>query len=223
MLKARYKYDTLIEAGLDEAGRGCLWGPFYAAAVVWKNEELWTEEIRKLSEQIKDSKKISGKKRDKIYEGILKHAEGYGVGIVTSQEIDSWGMTRANRTAFERALESLPTKPERILIDGCLAIESSLEQVVEPQLDNTYICVAAASIVAKVSRDRAVVETVNSSPELNSRYDLANNKGYGTLKHRNGITQHGKHELHRNLFLRKLLGTKSSNTNDTTFAFLEET
>ena len=200
MLKSRYKYDTLIEAGLDEAGRGCLWGPFYAAAVVWKNEESWTDEIRKLSEQIKDSKKISGKKRDKIYEGILKHAEGYGVGIVT-----------------------LPTQPQRILIDGCLAIESSLEQVVEPQLDNTYICVAAASILAKVSRDRAIIEMVNTNAELNNKYDLANNKGYGTLKHRNGITQHGKHELHRNLFLRKLLGTKSSNTNDTTCAFLEET
>ena len=67
MLKSRYNYDTLIEAGLDEAGRGCLWGPFYAAAVVWKNEELWTDEIRKLSEQIKDSKKISEKKRNRIY------------------------------------------------------------------------------------------------------------------------------------------------------------
>jgi len=222
MLKSRYKYDTIIEAGLDEAGRGCLWGPFYAAAVVWKNEELWTNEIRELSEQIKDSKKISEKKRNRIYEGILKHAEGYGVGIVTSEEIDSWGMTKANRTAFERALGSLPKQPQRILIDGCLAIESSLEQVVEPELDNTYICVAAASIIAKVSRDRAIVEMVEKNPKLGEKYDLANNKGYGTLKHRNGIVTHGKHELHRNLFLRKLLGTKSSNTQDTTCAFLEE-
>jgi len=222
MLKSRYKYDTIIEAGLDEAGRGCLWGPFYAAAVVWKNEELWTNEIRELSEQIKDSKKISEKKRNRIYEGILKHAESYGVGIVTSEEIDSWGMTKANRTAFERALGSLPKQPQRILIDGCLAIESSLEQVVEPELDNTYICVAAASIIAKVSRDRAIVEMVEKNPKLGEKYDLANNKGYGTLKHRNGIVTHGKHELHRNLFLRKLLGTKSSNTQDTTCAFLEE-
>jgi ribonuclease HII len=222
MLKSRYKYDTNIEAGLDEAGRGCLWGPFYAAAVVWKNEELWTNEIRELSEQIKDSKKISEKKRNRIYEGILKHAESYAVGIVTSEEIDSWGMTKANRSAFERALESLPKQPQRILIDGCLAIESSLEQIVEPELDNTYICVAAASIIAKVSRDRAILEMVEKNPKLGEKYDLANNKGYGTLKHRNGIVTHGKHELHRNLFLRKLLGTKSSNTQDTTCAFLEE-
>jgi ribonuclease HII len=222
MLKSRYKYDTIIEAGLDEAGRGCLWGPFYAAAVVWKNEEFWTNEIRELSEQIKDSKKISEKKRNKIYEGILKHAESYAVGIVTSEEIDSWGMTKANRTAFERALASLPKQPQRILIDGCLAIESSLEQVVEPELDNTYICVAAASIIAKVSRDRAIVDMVEKNTQLGEKYDLANNKGYGTLKHRNGIVKYGKHELHRNLFLRKLLGTKSSNTQDTTCAFLEE-
>jgi len=223
MLKSRYKYDTNIEAGLDEAGRGCLWGPFYAAAVVWKNEEVWTNEIRELSEQIKDSKKISEKKRNRIYEGILKHAESYSIGIVTSEEIDSWGMTKANRSAFERALASLPKQPQRILIDGCLAIESSLEQIVEPELDNTYICVAAASIIAKVSRDKAIVEMVEKNPKLGEKYDLANNKGYGTLKHRNGIVTHGKHELHRNLFLRKLLGTKSSNTQDTTCAFLEET
>jgi len=222
MLKSRYKDDNLIECGLDEAGRGCLWGPFFAGAVIWKKEELWTDEIRELSALIKDSKKLSAKKRDKIYEGILKHAEAYGVGIVTSQEIDSWGMTKANRTAFERALNALNIKPERILIDGCLAIDIKIEQIVEPELDNTYISVAAASILAKVSRDKAIVEMTQKDNLLNEKYDLENNKGYGTLKHRNGILKYGKHELHRNLFLRKLLGNKSSNTQDTTCAFLEE-
>ena len=231
MLKSRYNSDdSLIECGLDEAGRGCLWGPFYAGAVIWKNEELWTDEIRKLSEQIKDSKKISAKKRQRIYEGIIKHAEAYGVGIVTPQEIDSWGMTKANKTAFERALSSFSKQPQRILIDGCLAIDglsssasedSSLEQIVEPELDNTYICVAAASIVAKVSRDKAIVELVEKDKTLSEKYDLENNKGYGTLKHRNGILKYGKHALHRNLFLRKLLGN-SNNSQDTTCAFLED-
>jgi ribonuclease HII len=205
MLKSRYKYDTCIEAGIDEAGRGCLWGPFYAAAVVWKPELEWDDELRKLSEEIKDSKKISKKKRSRIYEGIIKHAQSYGIGIVTSQEIDLWGMTKSNRTAFERALSNLSVTPQRILIDGCLAIDSSIEQVVEPELDNQYICVAAASIIAKVSRDKAVEEIVKNKSELAEKYDLDNNKGYGTLKHRNGILKHGKHELHRNLFLRKLL------------------
>ena len=222
MLRARHKYDDKIEAGVDEAGRGCLWGPFYAGAVIWKPESEWNDEIKKLSEQIKDSKKISEKKRNKIYEEILKHAESVGVGIVTSEEIDSWGMTKANRTAFERALANLSKTPQRILIDGCLAINSTTEQVVEPELDNTFICVAAASIIAKVSRDKAVKEMVEANKQLSEKYDLEHNKGYGTLKHRNGILKHGKHTLHRKLFLRKLLGTNSKNTQDTTCAFLEE-
>ena len=222
MLKSRYKNDDLIECGIDEAGRGCLWGPFYAGAVIWKNESLWDDELRKLSEQIKDSKKISAKKRERIYEGILKHADSYGIGIVTPQEIDSWGMTKANKTAFQRALSALSIEPKRILIDGCLSIETSLEiqQIVEPELDNTYICVAAASIVAKVSRDKAIVELVEKNNALQDKYDLVNNKGYGTLKHRNGILKNGKDVFHRNLFLRKLLNSK--NTQDTTCAFLEE-
>uniref|UniRef100_A0A6C0D697 Ribonuclease HII n=1 Tax=viral metagenome TaxID=1070528 RepID=A0A6C0D697_9ZZZZ len=223
MLKSRYKNDTIIECGVDEAGRGCLYGPFYAGAVIWKEEHLWDDELRKLSEEIKDSKKISAKKRERIYNGILKHAKAYGVGVVSSEEIDSWGMTKANRTAFERAIAALQVKPQRILIDGCLAIESSTEQVVEPELDNTYICVAAASIIAKVSHDKAILELIKNEPSLQEKYDLENNKGYGTLKHRNGILKHGKDTLHRNLFLRKLLGNKTSNnTHDTTCAFLED-
>ena len=221
MLKSRYKDDTNIECGLDEAGRGYLWGPFYAAAVIWKSEDLWDDTLKKLSEEIKDSKKISPKKRQRIYEGILKYAT-VGVGVVSAQEIDTWGMTKSNRTAFERALVNLKTKPERILIDGCLAIDTSIEQIVEPQMDNTYICVAAASIVAKVSRDKWVTDYVEKHNELQEQYSLIDNKGYGTLKHRNGILVYGKHTLHRDLFLRKLLNKDTKNTQDTTCAFLEE-
>ena len=129
-------------------------------------------------------------------------------------------MTKANKIAFQRALESLHIKPQRILIDGCLSIDNSVEQIVEPQLDNTYICVAAASIIAKVSRDRAIIEMCEKEKTLHEKYDLISNKGYGTLKHRNGIIQYGKHELHRNLFLRKLLN-ESKKIQDTTCAFLD--
>ena len=224
MLKSRYKNDSVIECGVDEAGRGSLWGPFYAGAVIWKEEHEWDDALKKLSQEIKDSKKISAKKRERIYDEIVKHAKAYGVGVVTPQEIDDWGMSKANRTAFERAIANLQVKPQRILIDGCLAIESPLEQVVEPELDNTYICVAAASIIAKVSHDRAIIELVKKEADLQEKYDLENNKGYGTLKHRNGILKHGKHSLHRNLFLRRLLGVnnKSNNTHVTTCAFLED-
>lgn len=217
MLQLCYKDDGIVECGLDEAGRGCLWGPFYAAAVIWN---VYCEEMEKLSEEIKDSKKLSAKKRQRIYEGIMKYGV-VGVGVVTAQEIDDWGMTKANRSAFERALDALPMPPGRILIDGCLAIDTETEQIVEPEMDNTYICVAAASIVAKVSRDNWVTQYIEAHSDLQDKYLLLNNKGYGTLAHRVGILQNGKHELHRSLFLRKLLG-RSKNPQDTTCAFLDE-
>jgi len=209
MLSIRYKADSLIECGIDEAGRGSLWGSLYAGAVIWKDESEWNDEIRSLSEMIKDSKKLSKKKRDLIYEGIKKHARSYAIGIVTAKEIDTLGMSKANKLAFQRALESLTVTPQRILLDGILPFETSIELVYQPEMDNTYLSVAAASILAKVSRDNDIVKHVESFKELQEKYDLMNNKGYGTLKHRNGILKNGKDTFHRNLFLRKLLGTSN--------------
>jgi ribonuclease HII len=207
MLKLSYKEDTKIECGVDEAGRGCLWGPLYSAAVVLPVKSEWDPEFEAVVPQIKDSKKISKKKREKIYQLILKHAKNVGIGIVTSEEIDSMGMTKANKTAFERAISNLSVEVDRILIDGCLYIETTKELIVEPELDNIYLNVAAASIIAKVSRDKYVEEYVSKDTSLQEKYDLMNNKGYGTLKHRQGIIKYSKHNLHRNLFLRKLLGS----------------
>ena len=209
MLSIRYKADSLIECGIDEAGCGSLWGSLYAGAVIWKDESEWNDEIRSLSEMIKDSKKLSKKKRDLIYEGIKKHARSYAIGIVTAKEIDTLGMSKANKLAFQRALESLTVTPQRILLDGILPFETSIELVYQPEMDNTYLSVAAASILAKVSRDNDIVKHVESFKELQEKYDLMNNKGYGTLKHRNGILKNGKDTFHRNLFLRKLLGTSN--------------
>jgi len=206
MLLLRHKDDTLIECGIDEAGRGSLWGPLYAAAVIWLPESEWNDEVKNLSELIKDSKKISKKKRNIIFEGIIKHAVCYGIGIVTAEEIDSMGMSKANKTAFHRAFTNLSKVPDRILLDGILPMETEKELVLEPEMDNKYLSVAAASIIAKVSHDNYIINYLNTNKELNEKYDLENNKGYGTLKHRNGILKYGKDTLHRNLFLRKLLG-----------------
>ena len=107
MLLLRHKDDNLIECGIDEAGRGSLWGPLYAAAVIWSPESEWNDEVKNLSELIKDSKKISKKKRNIIYHGIIKQAVSYGIGIVTAEEIDEMGMTKANKTAFHRAFCNL--------------------------------------------------------------------------------------------------------------------
>jgi len=116
------------------------------------------------------------------------------------------GMSKANKTAFHRAFTNLSKVPDRILLDGILPMDTDKELVLEPEMDNKYLSVAAASIVAKVSHDNYIINYLIINKELNEKYDLENNKGYGTLKHRNGILKYGKDTLHRNLFLRKLLG-----------------
>jgi ribonuclease HII len=209
MLLPRHTEDSLIEVGLDEAGRGPLWGPLYAGAVIWTHE--MSEEQSKIASMIKDSKKLSAKKRTELSEFIKAHALEWGVGSVSAAEIDELGMTKSNQLVFERALASLNITPERIIIDGCLSIYSQpwsfTPQVVEPEADGKYLAVAAASIIAKVEHDRWVVEYCERNENVAERYDLLKCKGYGTKKHREGILEFGPHELHRRLFLRKLLSS----------------
>ncbi len=226
MLKPRHSNDNLLEAGIDEAGRGCLWGPLVAAAIVWPAEETWTEEIRVLSTQVRDSKKLSAKRRATMEGAIKEAAIGWGLGRVEPAEIDSIGMTRANRLAFERAIAALPVaaRPGRLLIDGILPLAALpagvTEQIVVPQADNTYLAVAAASILAKEGRDRMVAEAVAAAPLLQERYGLLSSKGYGTLAHRNAIKTYGMDAGHRRLFLRKLLGLE--HTVHEEYEFLED-
>lgn len=228
MLRPRHANDGVLEAGIDEAGRGCLWGPLVAAAVVWPAEGDWTTEIRTVSTQVRDSKKLSAKRRGAMEGAIKAGALGWSLGIVTPQEIDAVGMTRANRLAFERAVAGLPTaaRPGRLLIDGTLPLATLptgvSEQIVVPQADNTYLAVAAASILAKEGRDRMVAEAVAAAPTLQERYGLLSSKGYGTLVHRNAIKEHGMDSGHRRLFLRKLLGLEHTVSGDIEYDFLED-
>lgn len=207
-LAIRHTSDSLLEVGIDEAGRGSLWGPLYAAAVIWSPES--DQEILPL---IKDSKKLTIKRRTAIAEKIKDAALDWGIGSVSSQEIDTIGVTKANQLAFVRALGNLVVHPERIIIDGILSIYdppwSLTEQIVEPEADNKYIPVAAASILAKTEHDNWVKEFCETNENIASRYDLLSNKGYGTAKHRAGIIQWGEHSLHRKLFLRKLYSQNS--------------
>lgn len=214
MLKVRSQEDTVIEAGIDEAGRGCLWGPLYAAAVIWPPEDDWIDEQRELAPKIKDSKKIAPKKRARIAEAIKCFAVDYGIGSVSAGEIDSLGMTRSNKLAFTRAIDALQVPPERILIDGTLSLsEDDLEQrkiksqEVIVDGDATYLPIAAASILAKEEHDDIVKEWIKEYPQLDTRYNISSCKGYGTEAHRSGILKHGTHTEHRKLFLRKILGT----------------
>ena len=209
MLKNRHTEDECIEAGIDEAGRGCLWGPMVAAACVWP--ESLSAEDRILEAQINDSKRLTPKKRA-VLEAFIKRVAQWSLGTVEAAEIDRIGMTRANRLAFQRAFEGLPVKPARIIIDGVLPMDPTdgVAQIVEPKADSMYISIAAASILAKEGRDRMVKEQCATDPSLEQQYSILSSKGYGTEKHRAGLKTHGMHALHRRLFLRKILGIEHS-------------
>ena len=105
-MKTTYSLGEAVEIGLDEAGRGCFWGPIYAGAVIWAPEEEWTDEHREIAPLINDSKKISEKKRDAIAAGIKANAIDWGIGNVSSTEINDKGMTWANQEAFRRAIDA---------------------------------------------------------------------------------------------------------------------
>lgn len=205
-LRLRHTEDTKIEVGIDEAGRGSLWGPLYAAAVVWTPE--MSDEQAAVAPLIKDSKKLSKKRRTALAASIKDLALSWGIGSVSAAEIDELGMTKSNQLAFTRALSALSIEPDRLIIDGCISIYdapwSLTEQVVEPEADNAYICVAAASILAKTAHDEWVAEFCERNENIAERYDLASCVGYGTAKHRAGILKWGEDLHHRKLFLRKL-------------------
>ena len=207
MLKTRFSNDLKIEAGVDEVGRGCLWGPLVSGAVVWLPEDEWTEEIRELTPQIKDSKKLSEKRRTKLAVQIEGAALDFGIGRVEATEIDAIGMTKANQLAFERAVGSLTVEPERLLVDGILPLGSwTNEQHTIIEGDAEYVPIAAASIVAKVYRDTWVEEWCAANTATAETYGLASSKGYGTARHRGAVVDHGILEQHRRLFLRKIVG-----------------
>lgn len=205
-LHSRFAQDEVKEIGIDEAGRGSFWGPLMAGAVVLPLE--WTEEQRAVLIQLRDSKKISPKKRVALEAELRKQIPLCGVGIVMPHEINDQGITWANREAFRRAMSSLaiPLEGCRLLIDGILAIDTwKGEQQVIIEGDNQYIAIAAASILAKVAHDTWIHEFCEANPECNERYDLLRSNGYGTARHREGIRLYGGHELHRELYIQNWL------------------
>ncbi len=211
MLSSRFKNDTMIEIGIDEAGRGSFWGPIMAGAMIIPKEELWTESQKELLSQLRDSKKISPKKREKIADKIKELIPNVGVGIVTAKEINDNGITWANMEVFRRAVHTLSLceedmKNSRLVIDGVLEIEKwEGEQNLVIEGDSKYLAIAGASILAKVEHDRWIQGFCEDNPDCNEKYDLCKSKGYGTLNHRNGIKNYGAHELHRSLYIQNWL------------------
>jgi ribonuclease HII len=209
-MKTTYSLGEAVEVGIDEAGRGCFWGPIYAGAVIWPSEEEWSEKHREIAPKINDSKKISEKNRNSIAQLIKGCATDWGIGTVSASEIDDKGMTWANQEAFRRALNACTSglKPTLLLIDGILGLPASdIKFQCIAGGDGLYLPIAAASILAKVSRDTYVKEwcSVDENAHIAEKYGFLKNKGYGTAKHREGLKAHGAHEMHRKQFIRNWL------------------
>ncbi len=175
-------------AGLDEAGRGPLAGPVVAAAVILP--------IPGFPEQVCDSKKLLPTKRESLYERILQVALSIGIGVVQADEIDQINIGEATQKAMAMAVRLLSNQPDMLLIDGTQLVPLPMPQRTIIKGDNLSVSIAAASIVAKVTRDRIMMTYHEKYPQ----YNFARHKGYGTREHRQAIKQHGCCEYHRKTF-----------------------
>ena len=192
MLKSHY-YEGLIEAGCDEAGRGCLAGSVYAAAVILPSDYQ--------NELLNDSKKLTAKKRYALREEIERDAIAWAVGIVTPEEIDKINILNASFLAMHRALDQLQVRPEAVIVDGNrFKPYQDLPSTTIVKGDGKYLSIAAASILAKTYRDDYMLSLAEEYPQ----YDWKSNMGYPTKKHRKAILEHGITPYHRKSY--NLLG-----------------
>ena len=185
-----------IICGVDEAGRGPLAGPVCAAAVILPPHA----DIPGLN----DSKKLSDKRRRELVPMIKEQAIAYGIGIATHEEIDEINILQATYLAMERAINALSVKPELALIDGNRAKDFGLPVETVIKGDSRSASIAAASILAKVTRDDMMLELANTYPE----YQFEIHKGYGTKAHYAALDAHGASPVHRQSFLKKYYGKK---------------
>ena len=189
-----YKKGYSFICGIDEAGRGPLAGPVVVASVILPKDSM--------IEGVNDSKKISEKKREKIYDEIIKEAISYNVGIISQEEIDKINILNATKKGLTESLKKLEIKPDIILVDALQKIDTlgiQYESIIKG--DAKSYSIAAASIIAKVTRDRIMREWDEVYPE----YGFASHKGYGTAKHIAAIKQYGICPLHRRSFVKKFI------------------
>ncbi len=188
MLKSSHTKDKL-EAGCDEAGRGCLAGPVFASAVIlpkkYKNKEL------------RDSKKLNEEQRNRLAEVIKEEALFWAVAKCSPKEIDKYNILWASVRAMHKALKKLKTNPELILVDGNKFLPyKDVQHITVVKGDDKYLSIAAASVLAKVTRDNYMVKLDKKYPS----YQWITNKGYPTKSHREGIIQNGLTPEHRKSF-----------------------
>ena len=184
-------------AGVDEVGKGCLFGPVFAGAVILSK----ANEIKLLSQGLKDSKKLSAKQRQNLVPLIKKNSIDWAIGQASAREIDRIGIRGATEKAMLRALEKFSSPPDLILVDGILPIRLwPGKQKTQVRGDNHFASIAAASVLAKETRD----ELIKRLAQKYSLYGLEKNKGYGTKMHRTNLIKAGATKLHRKSFLSKL-------------------
>ncbi len=188
MLASHY-YPGKVEAGCDEAGRGCLAGSVYAAAVIFPEDYENSE--------LNDSKQLTDKRRKQLREIIERDALAWAVGIVTPEEIDKINILNASILAMHRALDQLKVRPKAVIVDGNrFKPYQQLPYTTIVKGDGKYLSIAAASILAKTYRDDYMDQLAQEYPQ----YDWQSNKGYPTKKHREAIKKYGITPYHRKTF-----------------------
>jgi len=188
-----YSQGYNIIAGIDEAGRGPLAGPVVACAVILKKDER--------VEGVNDSKKLSPKKRDKLFDEIIDKCVAYGVGIIDNNVIDEINILEATRLAMKQAIENLRVQPDYLLIDAETHIATNIPLKGIIKGDSLSQSIAAASIIAKVTRDRMLLELDKKYPE----YLFSKHKGYGTALHIAKIKEYGLTDIHRKTFCKNFI------------------
>lgn len=182
--------------GVDEAGRGPLAGPIYAAAVILPQNFM--------IDGLNDSKKLSARKREFLYDKIIENALAFGIAFASETEIDQINILNATFLAMKRAVDALKMKPDLALIDGSSSpkLDSLTKTIIKG--DSLSASIAAASILAKVTRDRFMTNLSYEYPQ----YGFEKHKGYGTKIHVEAIKKYGPSTIHRKSFLKKILGTE---------------
>lgn len=206
-LSKLYQFDNIVRkevgviCGIDEAGRGPLAGDVYAAAVILPADVV--------IEGLDDSKKLTEKKREQLFDEIIEKAESYCIATASVDEIDSLNILNATMLAMTRAFDGLSEKADMALIDGNKSPQLKVETETVVKGDATSASIAAASILAKVSRDRYMKEIALKYPQ----YQFEKHKGYGTKLHYQMLDEYGASDIHRKSFLVKYYAAKEKENN----------
>lgn len=184
--------DIKYIAGMDEVGRGPLAGPVVTCAVIMPYDEM--------IEGVFDSKKLTAKKRDELYDIIISKAIAYAITFENNEVIDEINILEATKKSMRNSFHSLTVKPDILLVDAVKGLNLDCKTLPIIKGDATSYAIACASILAKVYRDRMMEEY----SKIFTQYDLFNNKGYGTKKHLEGLKLYGKCPIHRNSFIKNL-------------------